>query len=430
VAPFTLLAYCDDPALHRQCAETFVADRMPERPEPMWRGPPVRHDKIRVAYLSADFHQHATAYLVAELFELHDRARFEIFGLAFDWDDGSAVRRRLVKSFDQFHDVRTRSNQEVARLLHQNEIDIAIDLKGHTGDARLGIFAYRGAPIQASYLGYPGTIGAPFIDYIVGDPVVTPLDHAPFYVEKIVQLPDCYQVNDRKRAIPDETPSRAEAGLPADGFVFCCFNNNYKITAPVFDVWMRLLQAVPGSVLWLLRDNAAAERNLRREAQARGIDPARLVFADRTDLASHLARHRRADLFLDTAPYNAHTTASDALWAGVPLITCRGNAFAGRVGASLLHAVGLGELVTDSLADYEALARRLATDKAQLAGVRQRLADNRLTCRLFDADRFRRHIEAAYSTMWEIWQRGEPPKGFAVKSFAVEADDARRDAAL
>ncbi len=418
VAPFTLLAYCDDPALQLACAKTFVADRMPELPKPLWTGPPVRHDRIRIAYLSADFHRHATAYLVAELFELHDRSRFEIVGVAFDPDDGSEMRRRLVNAFDQFHDVRTRSNHEAAQLLHSLEVDIAVDLKGHTGDSRLGIFAYRGAPIQASYLGYPGTVGAEFIDYVIADPVVAPLDHAPFYVEKIVQLPDCYQVNDRKRTIAERLPTRAEAGLPPDGFVFCCFNNNYKITAPVFDVWMRLLQAVPGSVLWLLRDNAGAERNLRRAAQARGIDPARLIFAARADLADHLARHRLADLVLDTLPYNAHTTASDALWAGVPLVTCQGNAFAGRVGASLLRATGLGELVTHNLPDYEALALRLATDAALLGAFRQRLAQNRETCPLFDAERFRRHIEAAYTTMWEIWQRGEPPKSFSVSAAA------------
>jgi len=325
------------------------------------------------------------------------------------------MRQRLVKSFDQFHDVYARSDREVAKLLHELETDIAVDLKGHTGDARLGIFAHRGAPIQASYLGYPGTIGADFIDYVIGDPVVTPFEHAPYYVEKIVQLPDCYQVNDRKRMIAERS-TRQQAGLPSAGFVFCCFNNNYKITAPVFDVWMRLLHAVPDSVLWLLRDNVGAERNLRQQAQARGVDPERLVFAGRSELAEHLARHQLADLFLDTLPYNAHTTASDALWAGVPLVTLQGNAFAGRVGASLLRSVGLQELVTTNLPDYEALALRLASEPALLDGVRQQLARNLATCPLYDTDRFRRRIEAAYTTMWEIWQRGEAPRAFAVAS--------------
>jgi protein O-GlcNAc transferase len=414
VAPFTLLAYCDDPALHSECAKTFVADRLPVKPKPLWNGPAARHDRIRVAYVSADFHRHATAYLIAELFELHDHARFEIVGVSLGRDDGSDMRRRLVQSFDQFHDVHARSDQEVARLLHGLEIDIAIDLKGHTGDSRLGIFAHRGAPIQASYLGYPGTIGADFIDYVMGDPVVTPLEHAPYYVEKIVQLPDCYQVNDRKRAIAGR-PNRQQVGLPPSGFVFCCFNNNYKITTPVFDVWMRLLKALPESVLWLLRDNVGAEANLRREAQARGVDPERLIFAGRSNLAEHLARHQLADLFLDTLPYNAHTTGSDALWAGVPIVTCLGNAFAGRVGASLLRSVGVPELVTTNFTDYEALALRLACEPALLAGFRQQIVRSLDTCPLFDTDRFRRHIEAAYTTMWEIWQRGEAPRAFAVE---------------
>src|SRR5262249_17058244 len=256
------------------------------------------------AYLSADFHRHATAYLIAELFELHDHARFEIIGMSFGRGDDSDMRHRLVKSFDQFHDVHARSDREVAKLMHELEIDIAVDLKGHTGDARLGIFAHRGAPIQVSYLGYPGTVGADFLDYVIGDPVVTPFEHASYYVEKIVQLPDCYQVNDRKRAIA-QRPSRQDIGLPPSGFVFCCFTTTHKPTAPVFGIRMRRLQAVPGSVLWLLRDNVAAEANLQREAQARGIDPERLVFAGRSDLAEHLARHQLADLFLDTLPYNA-----------------------------------------------------------------------------------------------------------------------------
>ena len=414
VGPFTLLAFFDDPELHRKGAETFVTERIPVKPEPVCGGSAVAHEKIRVAYLSADFRRHATAYLMAGLFERHDRSRFDIIGVAFDVDDGSEMRRRLVEAFDEFHDVGTKSDRDVARLLHARDVDIAVDLKGHTGESRLGIFAHRGAPIQVNYLGYPGTIGADFIDYIIADPVIAPLDHAPFFAEKIVQLPDCYQVNDRKRAIAQNTPTRSEAGLPVEGIVFCCFNNSYKITAAVFNVWMRLMRAVPTSVLWLLRGSVDAQRNLCREAQARGVDPARLVFAGRSDVAEHLARHRLADLFLDTLPYNAHTTASDALWAGVPVLTCQGSAFAGRVGASLLRAIGLPELVTQNLADYEALALQLATDPALLGALRRRLAQSRLTCPLFDTDRFRRHVEAAYTTMWDIWRRGEPPRSFAV----------------
>ncbi len=311
------------------------------------------------------------------------------------------------------------SDAAIAQKLREHEIDIAVDLKGFTQDSRPEIFAYRAAPVQVGYLGYPGTIGADFLDYILADATVAPFEHAPFYAEKIVQLPDCYQVNDRQRAVSASTPTRADAGLPDEGFVFCCFNNNYKIRKPVFDIWMRLLAKVPGSVLWLIRDNDAAARNLRNEAQARGIDPARLVFAGRAKLADHLARHRLADLFLDTLPYNAHTTASDALWMGVPVVTCQGNAFAGRVGASLLKAVGLPDLVTHNLADYEALALRLAGDPAMLQGIRATLEGNRLSHPLFDTDRFRRGIEAAYLRMWETWQRGEPAQAFRVDAVAA-----------
>jgi predicted O-linked N-acetylglucosamine transferase (SPINDLY family) len=258
-------------------------------------------------------------------------------------------------------------------------------------------------------------MGAEFIDYIIADKIILPFEQQPFYTEKIVHLPDCYQANDSKRVIAAQSPSRVEAGLPQDGLVFCCFNNNYKITAPVFEVWMRLLEAAEGSVLWLLRDNTGAEHNLRRAAQQRGIDASRLVFAERAKLGEHLARHSLADLFLDTLPYNAHTTASDALWAGVPVLTCQGKAFAGRVAASLLQAVGLPELVTQTLADYESLARNLANDPQRLLAAREKLRRDRLTCPLFDAERFRRHIESAFSSMWDTWQRGENPRGFSVE---------------
>jgi predicted O-linked N-acetylglucosamine transferase (SPINDLY family) len=416
VTPFTLVGYCGDPALHLQCAKNFIADRIPVRPAPLRDATRYRHERIRIAYLSADFRSHATAFLMAELFERHDRGRFEVLGISFGPDDNSDIRRRLVKSFDAFHDVRAKSDRDIARLLRDAEVDIAIDLKGFTQDCRVEILAHRPAPIQVGYLGYPGTIGADFLDYVIADPTVLPLDHQPFYTEKIVQLPNCYQVNDSTRVIGQKTPTRADAGLPDEGFVFCCFNNNYKIRRPLFDIWMRLLDAVPASVLWLLRDNDGAERNLRTEATARGIDPARLVFAGRTSLENHLARHRLADLFLDTLPYNAHTTASDALWTGLPVVTCQGTSFAGRVAASLLNAIGLPELVTGNLADYEILARRLATDPAALKEVRTKLAVNRTTQPLFDTDRFRRNIEAAYLRMWETFQRGEPAQAFRLPS--------------
>jgi predicted O-linked N-acetylglucosamine transferase (SPINDLY family) len=414
IPPFTLLGYSNDESLQLQCARKSIADELPVPAQPLWEGAARAHDKLRIAYLSADFRRHPVASLIVQLFELHDRARFEIVGISFGPDDQSDMRARLMRGFDQFHDVRSTSDGEVARLLNDMEVDIAVDLNGRTEDSRLGILAHRPAPVQVTYLGYPGTTGADFIDYVIADPTILPFDRQPFYSEKIVHVPECYQVNDSTRKIAAQTPTRREAGLPDDGFVFCCFNNNYKITAPVFDVWMRLLGAVEGSVLWLLQDDATQE-NLRSQAAARGIDPARLVFAPRQEPEEHLARHRLADLFLDTLLYNAHTTASDALWAGLPLLTCKGVSFASRVAASLLYAAGLPELATSDLAEYEAFALRLATDTALLGGFRQRLAQNRATCPLFDTDRFRRHIESAYRMMWEMHQRGESPRGFGVE---------------
>ena len=422
VGPFALLAYSDDPALQLNCAQNYLKDRMPTLPPPLWDGTIWRHEKIRLAYLSADFRQHAMAHVMAEQFELHDRARFKVLGFSFGTDDRSDMRRRLVSSFDHFHDVRLKSDYDVAKLVHELQVDIAVDLMGYTRDARPRILAHRPAPIQVNYLGFPGTMGADFIDYVIADRIVLPFDQQPFYTEKIVHLPECYQVMDTKQKSVDHKPTRRQVGLPESGFVYCCFNKNYKITSPVFDVWMRLLRAVDGSVLWLLSDNDGAEKNLRKEAAARGIDPARLLFAGRMPLENHLARHVLADLFLDTLPYNAHTTASDALWTGLPLVTCQGQAFAGRVAASLLNAVGLPELVTHGLEEYEALAFKLATDGSRLQSIRQKLAQNRAKYPLFDANRFRSHLEAAYTTMWEIWQRRESPRSFSV---ALQPDHQR-----
>jgi protein O-GlcNAc transferase len=415
IYPFTLFAYCDDPPLQRRCAEQFAKELVPVAPPSVWDGTVYSHDKIRIAYLSADFRRHVMAYQLAELFEVHDRTRFEVIGVSFGRDDKSDIRSRLVGAFDKFLDVSSASDREAAKLLHDLEVDIAVDLMGHSSDARPGILARRAVPIQVSYLGFPGTTGADFIDYVVADAVVLPFDQQPFYTEKIVHVPDCYQVNDSKRAMSDRTPTRSEAGLPEHGFVFCCFNNNQKISSPIFDVWMRLLGSVAGSVLWLYAPNDQARRNLCHEAKIRGVDPARLVFANEMSIEDHLARQSLADLFLDTLPYNAHGTGSGALWAGLPVLTCRGKAFAGRVGASMLRAVGLSELVTDNLADYETLALRLATDARLLGTIREKLVKNSRTRPLFDTARFCRHIEAAYTRMWEVWQRGERPQSFSVE---------------
>lgn len=402
-APFSFLALSDDPAEQRRCAERHVAHALPARPAPLWRGERYRHERLRLAYLSADFHEHATAHLMAGLFERHDRARFEVFGFSYGADDGSPMRARLQRAFEHFVDVRAYGDAQIARLLRDREIDIAIDLKGHTTDARIGILAHRPAPLQLAWLGFPGTTGAGFVDGVLADRVVLPEPERDAWSEELVYLPDCYQPNDAGRAIAAQAGAR-----PGAGFVFCCFNNSYKITPAVFDVWMRLLGAVPGSVLWLLEDNPEARGNLEREAAVRGVEPARLVFAPRLPHAGHLARHRLADLFLDTLPYNAHTGASDALWAGLPLVTCAGNAFAGRVAASLLHAVGLPELVTRSLAEYEALALALARDPARLAALRARLAENRLRAPLFDTARFCRQLEAI---LLDLRARGRAPRG-------------------
>ncbi|MCC7217916.1 MAG: tetratricopeptide repeat protein [Burkholderiales bacterium] len=412
--PFALLGFTDDPALQLACARIHAARRFPRSP-PLWRGRRHAHDRIRVAYLSANFCEHAVGYLVARLFELHDRTQFETTGISFGPADEKPMLARIRSAFDRFIDVRALDDGAVARVLYDLEIDIAVDLMGYTKDARPAILAHRPAPIQLNFLGYPGTMGADFIDYIVADRHLIAAGDEPHYAESVVRMPDSYQPNDSLRAIAGRTPARQEMGLPERGFVFCCFNNNYKITPTMFTLWMRLLTAVPDSVLWLLPLSASVTRNLRREAQNRGVDPARLVFAPRVGLPDHLARHRLADLFLDTVPYNAHTTASDALWAGLPVVTCAGRSFASRVAGSLLHGVGLPELVTTSLADYEALALRLAHDPAQLRSLRERLAQDRLSLPLFDSDRFRRNIEAAYRTMVARHARGEPPRGFDVE---------------
>lgn len=414
IAPLTFLPFCDDGALRRACSEAFIADRVPRLEAPLWRGEPYAHDRIRIAYLSSDFHQHATAELIVGLIEKHDRARFEVTGISFSRDDGSPMRARIVKAFDRVEDVRAVSDADVARLLRTREIDIAIDLKGHTEGARAGILAHRPCPVQVNYLGYPGTMGAPWLDYIIGDAVVLPFSDQAFYSERIVHLPHCYQANDAQRAISETGLNRKGAGLPEHGFVFCCFNAAWKITPEIFAVWMRLLKALPDSVLWLLEDNAAMPRNLRAAAAAQDIDPARLIFAPRVIPAVHLGRHRLADLFLDTLPYGAHTTASDALWAGLPLLTCKGRQFDGRVAASLLQTIGLPELMAASLEEYEALALALARGRERLEDLRLRLAANRHSSPLYDVGQFTAAMEAAYRRMMEISRSGGRPQGFTV----------------
>jgi predicted O-linked N-acetylglucosamine transferase (SPINDLY family) len=346
---------------------------------------------------------------MAGLFEQHNKDKFELFAISFGPATKDEMQQRLALSFDQFVEVQNRTDKDIAALCRSLEIDIAIDLKGFTQDSRVGIFSHRAAPIQVNYLGYPGTMGTDYIDYLIADKVLIPEASAPYFTEKIVYLPNSYQVNDAKRRISDTVFIREELGLPASGFVFCCFNNNYKIMPDTFDSWMRILQRVDGSVLWLFEDNPTAALNLRKEADLRGVNPERLVFAPRLPLAEHLARHRAADLFIDTFPYNAHTTASDALWAGLPVLTRTGESFASRVAASLLIAIDLPELITSTQEEYDALAIALATHPERLLAVKQKLARNRLTTPLFDTGLFTQHIEDAYTQMYQRYHAGLEP---------------------
>jgi predicted O-linked N-acetylglucosamine transferase (SPINDLY family) len=403
--PFPLLAVASSAADQLQCAKRYAADQ-PAVPQ-IWRGEVYSHDRIRLAYLSAGFDDSAMAQLLAGFFEQHDKSRFEVTAFSFGPDDTSPMRQRLKAAFEHFIDVRERSDQDIANLVRERQIDIAVDLMGFTKNNRLGVLARRPAPIQVNYLGYPGTMGANYIDYIIADSTVIPADQCPHYTEQVVWLPQTYLINDDRRIISERTPTRRECGLPDSGFVFCCSNNNYKIMPDVFEIWMRLLRATPGSVLWLIEANAAASANLRRQADERGVSSQRLIFAPKLAVADHLARHRVADLFLDTLPYNAHTTASDALWAGLPVLTCLGTTFVGRVAASVLKAIGLDELVTHTAAQYEALALRLAADPAYLAAIKAKLARNRGDCIAFDTARMTRQFEAAYTMMWRRYQNND-----------------------
>jgi protein O-GlcNAc transferase len=370
--------------------------------------------KIRLGFVSCDYFEHATGMLFAEVLEKLDRTRFEVFAYCHSPDDKSAMRQRLIAGFDHFRTITPMRHRDVAQMIRDDGIDVLVDLKGYTRDARSEIFAYRPAPIQVNYLGYPGTMGASFIDYLIADEIVAPTEMEEHYSERLVHLPNSYQPNDRMREISDEPVTRADYGLPEDAFVFCSFNNSYKLNSTMFDVWMQLLKKVPGSVLWLLVPNDICATNLRREAEARGVDASRLIFAQRVSVPKHLARHRLADLFLDALPCNAHTTTSDALWAGLPVLTCLGETFAGRVAGSLLNAVGLPEMITTSLEEYSALALELAQDKSKLEAIRQKLMSQKEAAPLFDSTRYTRNLERSFETMVEIMRAGEPPRPFTV----------------
>jgi predicted O-linked N-acetylglucosamine transferase (SPINDLY family) len=417
--PFALLTLVDDGALQRRaaqiwCGELFGEDGVLGPVAARVGGGGAGRERIRVGYFSADYRDHATMHLMAGLFELHDREGFEVTAFSFGPVVRDAMRERVAGACERFVEVGAHSDREVAGMARELGIDIAVDLKGYTSEARPGIFAHRAAPVQVGYLGYPGTLGAPYVDYLVADRMVVPAGSEGYYEERIVYLPHSYQVNDGKRRIGTRRYARAELGLPEAGFVYCCFNNNYKILPATFGSWMRILGRVPGSVLWLLEDNALAARNLRAAAEARGIGAERLVFAPRVVVEEHLARHGCADLFLDTLPCNAHTTASDALWAGLPVLTCAGQGFAARVAASVVQAAGLGELIVGSMGEYEELAVELAGDAGRLAGLRTRLERARHTAPLFDTERYARHLESAYALIHARHRAGLPPASIEI----------------
>jgi len=410
-SPFAFLAVGSSVEDQLDCAKLWVRKRYPPADKPLWRGETYKHGKIRVGYVSADFREHAVANLVAGVFECHERSRFELFGISIGPNDNSEIRRRLERAFDVFIDAEALGSDEIAKRAREEEIDILVDLNGFTNFARTEIFSCRPAPIQVNYLGYPGTMGASYIDYIIADPTLIPASRQSGYQEKVAYLPHSYLPHDDvSRQISDRSFGRDDFGLPESGFVFCCFNNAYKLNPHVFASHMKLLQAVEGSVLWLSQNNAAAMNNLRREAAAAGVNPDRLIFAGRLpSAAEHLARHRLADLFLDTLPYNAHTTASDALLSGLPVLTQIGETFAGRVAASLLTAVGLPELIVQTQEQFESVAIELATKPQLLAAIKDKLSENRLTKPLFDTKLYARHIESAYATMYHRHQNGLLP---------------------
>ncbi len=407
--PFPVLALSGSAALQRQAAEIWVQERHP----PRTTLPPIprrtRSGRIRLGYFSADFRDHAVSILTAGVFEAHDRSRFELSGFSLGPPTDDPMRERLTRAFDRLLDVQELSDNDIARVARSLELDIAVDLTGYTDGGRPNIFALRAAPVQVAYLGYPGTTAASYIDYLIADPAIVPEAYRRHYAERLLYLPT-YQANDRSRRISSRSFQRAELGLPATGFVFCCFNASYKITPVVFDRWMRILRRVPGSVLFLYAASQTIQRNLLREAQRRGLEPERLVFGGKLSPPEYLARYRAADLFLDTEPYNAGTTASDALWTGLPVLTRAGESFASRMAASLLRAIDAAELITGTAEEYEDRAVELAGDAPRLVAIRQKLADNRLTTALFDVRQFTRHLEAAYCTVFERHLAGLAPE--------------------
>ena len=414
VPPFALLSLEDSPERHQIRSKIYSAAKFPQKLLPGQVKPSQKPKRIRLGYFSSDLKEHPVAYLMAKMLEQHDRDQFEVFGYSLHGNQQSDMRQRLLQSFDRFTDVRSMTDKTVALQARQDGIDIAIDLNGYTEHGRTGIFAYRAAPIQINYLGYPGTLGADFMDYIVADKFLIPEANQKYFNEQPLYLPHTYMPTDDTRELSQKPISRKNVGLPDDAFVFCCFNNNYKISPAEFDIWMRLLSKVEGSVLWLRKSNNVSHLNMKKEAKKRNVDPSRLMFADRVPMDEHLARHRLADLFLDTFAFNAHTTATEALWAGLPVVTKVGDGFAARVAGSLLNAIRLPELVTTTEEDYEKLILELATNPAKLAQVKDKLATNRLSQPLFNTELYTRHLEYGYHQAYQNYFDGKSPKTIIV----------------
>ena len=415
VNPFSMLSLEDAPERHHLRSKIFAKDRFPQNPIPLQNKQLKRSKRIRIGYFSSDFTNHPVAYLIAKVIELHNRGKFEIFAYSLMSSKEDELRKRLINSFDVFKDVSELSDREVSVLCRQDNIDIAVDLNGYTQNSRSSIFAYRAAPIQINYLGYPGTMGASFIDYIIADQFLIPPDNKNYFTEKILYLPNTFMPTDNTRKFSNRLISRSEMGLPDEAFVFCCFNKNYKITDIEFDIWMRILFKVEGSVLWLRRSNEQSDKNIIKAAQKRNINPSRLVFAERLPMDEHLSRHKLADLFIDTFAFNAHTTTTEALWAGLPVVTKQGKGFAARVAGSLLNSIGLSELITSSESEYEELILELATNTSKLRKVKEKLNKNRLSHPLFDTELYTKHLELGFLTAYKNYYDGQDTKNIIVK---------------
>ncbi|MDE4134878.1 tetratricopeptide repeat protein [Phaeobacter sp. QD34_3] len=420
-SPFIMMTLEDNPDLLRLRTQAYANEKLPSPAHSTAARPAQRPQKLRIGYLSADFQDHATMHLMGGLFAKHDSNRFEITAYSYGTAPSDEARSRVARNVARFRDVAGMPDRQLIETVQADGLDIAIDLKGYTGETRCELFAERLAPLHVSYLGYPGTMGSTAFDYLIGDPVTCPLGSERFFEEHLIRMPHSYQVNDRERIISGQQFTRRDCGLPDDGVVFCCFNNSYKITPREYDIWMRLLNQTPGSTLWLLDTGALSRDNLRREAKARGIDPDRLVFAPRIAQAEHLARHRVADLFLDTFTMNAHTTASDALWAGLPVLTMPGRQFASRVGASLVSAVGLPEMIVKTEAEYEEKALTLAHDLEALAALRGKLMRTRLSSPLFDTEGFARDLEQGFDMIFDRYLKGLPPAHVDVPAFKTRS---------